>query len=218
MKAWHALRLKERAIKIKERLMKKLYSQRDKSFIDSYDMLGLVYAWYENKFHKTERSDPDHYFHDILGIYENHIIYTTADKPVLDEHVNGLFDLADSTTLLLPIEVMFLHLQIQFYKTQEESSLVEEKLTQLKGVVSNLVPWTDTLYGQYLIACHLDWLGYTVEAKERITIAKDRYSTIKELLDPPQLTDKIIASIDQMFAIAADHEPNNKYLDDIFAV
>ena len=56
---------------------------------------------------------------------------------------------------------------------------------QLKSIVSNLIPWTDTLYGQYLIACHLDWLGFKDEAKESIAIAKDRYSTIKELLDPP---------------------------------
>lgn len=218
MKAWEALGLIERAALIRERLISKLNSQREISSIDSYEMLGSVYNWFENTFHRKEGPDPDSYFHDILGLYENHVIYTTADKPVLDEHIKELFNLADSTTILIPVKVMFLQLQIEFYKSQEDKSLVEDTLMQLKGVVSNLIPWTDTLYGQYLIACHMDWLGFKDEAKESIAIAKDRYSTIKELLDPPKLTDKIIDSIDNMFTIAADHEPHNKYLDDIFAV
>ena len=218
IKAWEALGFNERASSIQARLIQKLISKREASSIDSYKMLGLVYDWFETEYHEKKVSDPEHYFHDILGLYENHIIYTTADKQVLDEHVNELFSLADSTTILIPVEVMFLHLQIQFYKIKEDRSLVDLTLTQMKYVVSNLIPWTDTLYGEYLIACHLDWLGYKHEAKERIMIAKDRYSTIKELLDPPKLTDKITDAIDQMFAIAADHEPHNKYLDDIFAV
>ena len=124
MKAWEALGVKERAALIKARLIPKLNSQREISSIDSYEMLGSVYDWFENTYHRKEETDPDSYFHDILGLYENHAIYTAADKPVLDEHVNELFNLANSTTILIPVQVMFLHLQIKFYESQEDRSLV----------------------------------------------------------------------------------------------
>ena len=218
MKAFKALRLEEKAEMIRNRIERKIDTMQKKGTVVSYKMLQSAYERYEEIFHTRTHPNSKLFFDDMLSVHEKHVIYSSADKPVLDQNLNGIFDLAESTVIFVPIDVIFLHMKIQFYKTQGDVKQVEEELSLLEKAVQKLVPWTDTLVGQYLIACHLDWLGQKEAAQENIAIVKDRYSTIKELLAPPDLKDKITEWIDQMFTVVATHEPHNKYLDDLFAV
>ena len=218
MKAFQSLGLEEKGKHICSRLKNKIKDMQNKGISISYHMLQVAYDRYENKYHSQNYPNAKLFFDDMLSVHDQHVIYSTADKTILDQHLKGVFDLIESTVIFVPIDVAFLHLKIQYYKSTDDVKQVEKDLSQMEKIVNHLVPWTDTLIGQYLMACHLDWLGKPEKAQETITIAKDRYSTVKELLDPPNLKDKVTDWIDSMFTVVAAHEPYNKYLDDIFAV
>ena len=121
MKAFQSLGLEEKSKHICSRLKSKIKDMQNKGISISYHMLQVAYDRYENKYHSQNYPNAKLFFDDMLPVHDQHVIYSTADKTILDQHLKGVFDLIESTVILVPIDVAFLHLKKQYYKSSDDA-------------------------------------------------------------------------------------------------
>lgn len=218
MKAFQEIKMEDKVEMIRKRLEMKLNDERKKGILASFKMLESLYNIYESLFRQQPVIQRDTFDLDIVSDDDEHIIYSVSDKLLLDDMIDNLFSLVKSTVIRIPIKVFFLHVYIQFNKQQGKIKQAKETLEHMENVVNSLDHVTDYAFGKFILASHLDWFGQTELANEMFAVAKENVVTSKDTVEPTSVKYKVQQWINEVFSTVAVNEPNNRYLDSIFAV
>ena len=222
MKAFQEIKMEDKVNMIRNRLEIKMNNERRQGILVSFEMLESLYKLYESQFRSRFRQqldfEPDTFFIDIVSNDDVRIIYSTADKLLLDDMVNSLFTLVDSTVIRIPIKIFFLHLIVRYNKLQGNINQAKEALQQMEYMVESSGHAVYSAVGQHLLASHLKSFGQTELANELFASAREKILNSKDTFDPPSVKYQVIKWIHEVFTTVLVNEPYNRYLDDIFSV